>query len=75
LNHSEVKLYPNPVAKTLNIMASNRIQLVEIYNIQGQKVITSTQTQIEVDHLPSGMYTAKIVSNDNSITIKKVIVE
>lgn len=74
-NNLEVTLYPNPANDVLNVEMTNEVQLVEIYNIQGQKVVTSNQKQINVSDLSSGMYMVKVQDSENAIATKKVIIK
>ena len=71
----EVSLYPNPVRDILNIEIENDIQSIEIYNIQGQKVLSSNQNQINVSDLASGMYLVRIQDIDNNIATKKIVIK
>ena len=74
-NNLEVALYPNPVRDILNIEIENDIQSIEIYNIQGQKVLSSNQNQINVSDLASGMYLVRIQDIDNNIATKKIVIK
>lgn len=74
-NNLEVALYPNPVRDFINIEIENDIQSIEIYNIQGQKVLTSNQKQINVSDLAAGMYMVRIQDTDNNIATKKVVIK
>lgn len=74
-NNLEVSLYPNPVRDILNIEIENDIQSIEIYNIQGQKVLSSNQKQINVSDLASGMYLVRIQDIDNNIATKKIAIK
>ena len=74
LNNS-VKLYPNPVRDILNIETAIEIQSVEIYTIQGQKVVSSTEKQINVSHLASGIYLVKTQDSNNKTSTDKIIIQ
>lgn len=74
-NNLEVALYPNPVRDILNIEIENDIQSIEIYNIQGQKVLSSNQKQINVSDLAIGMYMVRIQDIDNNIATKKIVIK
>ena len=74
-NNLEVALYPNPVRDILNIETVLDIQSVEIYNIQGQKVLTSNQKQINVSGLATGMYVVRIQDAENNISTKKIVIK
>jgi hypothetical protein len=74
-NNLQVKLYPSPVRDILNIETELDIQSIEIYNIQGQKVLVSNQKQINVSDLASGIYMVRIQDVDNNIATKKIIIK
>ena len=73
LNNLEVSLYPNPANDVLNIEMTNEVKSIEIYNIQGQKVKSSNQKQINVADLAAGMYMIRIQDADNAIATKKFV--
>ncbi len=60
-------IYPNPVSDILHInaetMCTSSPLNVEIYDISGCKILVSTQTEINVGNLPSGVYFIKISGN------------
>jgi alpha-tubulin suppressor-like RCC1 family protein len=72
---SDFKVFPNPVRDVLNIETDLDIQSVEIYNIQGQKVLSSNQKQINVSDLAAGMYMVQIQDVENNIATKKVVIK
>jgi len=72
-NNLEVSLYPNPVNDVLNIETALDIQTVEIYNIQGQKVLSSNQKQINTQNLSAGIYLVNITDTNNNKISKKII--
>lgn len=71
----DVKLYPNPVNDVLNIETVLDLKSVEIFNIQGQKVLETNQNQINVSSLSSGMYMVTIQDVENNTVTKKVIIK
>lgn len=71
----KVVLYPNPVRDILNIETELEIQSIEIYNIHGQKVLSSNQKQINVSDLAVGMYMVRIQDVANNIAIKKIVIK
>lgn len=72
-NNLEVGLYPNPVNDVLNIDTKEEILSVEIFALQGQKVMTSKQNKINVSELPAGIYLVRIQDVNNNIATKKII--
>lgn len=74
-NNNSIKLYPNPVKDILNIETALEVKSVEIYTIQGQKVMSSTEKQINVSHLASGIYLVKTQDSNNKILTNKIIIQ
>lgn len=72
-NNLKVTLYPNPVNDILNIDVENEIKLVEIYNIQGKKVIQSSNKLIETNSLNSGIYMVRIEDVNGAVATQKLI--
>ena len=66
-------VYPNPTSDILNIETTLELKSIEIYNIQGQKVMTSNQNQINVSDLASGIYMIRIQDTNNAIATKKFV--
>lgn len=69
--------YPNPVINTLNLSAGISITAVEIYNLQGQRIMTldteaKNQLQLDMSGLASGAYLVKINSQNTVETLKIV---
>jgi hypothetical protein len=58
------KLYPNPTNSVLNINALNTIDSVVIYSMLGQKVMSQStdnnQVQLDLSSLPTGSYIVRV---------------
>ncbi len=67
-----VKIYPNPATQILHISGDN-IQLIEMFNIVGQKIYTGTENSINIETYPSGTYFVKVTSPEGTITKKLII--
>jgi len=65
--------YPNPVQNILNITTENKITQLSINNTLGSQLFyctpNSKNVQIDVTHLPSGLYFIKI----NEVNIKRFV--
>ena len=72
-NNLEVGLYPNPVNDVLNIDTKDEISSVEVFALQGQKVLSSKENKINVSQLPAGIYLVRIEDVNNNIATKKII--
>jgi len=75
INNFKFNLYPNPASDILNIEFNEAIKSVEIYSLQGQKVLETNQTEINISNLASGMYIVKVQDLSGSFATKKLIIE
>ena len=73
---SAYSIYPNPTNGNIMISGSN-INLVEVYNICGQKVMSveanSNNVNVNMSELTTGVYMVKIVDSNSNATVKKVV--
>jgi len=71
-----VSVFPNPVSETLTISTTSNINFTkaEIYSINGQKLVETSATQINLSDFSTGIYFVKVISAQGSIT-KKIIKE
>ena len=69
------KLYPNPANSILNIDLASEIKSVEIYSQLGQKMFSSTQKQLNISNLASGIYMLKVEDVNGAITTQKFVKE
>ena len=66
-----VAVYPNPVKDRLTVKAEN-LQLVEVYNLVGQLVTTSTSSVIDLGGLNEGIYFVRVTSEGKAVT-KRIV--
>lgn len=63
-NNALLSISPNPVKDKLFISSNDRLEMVELYNLQGQKLLNKqagdNKTHIEVGNLVPGMYIIKV---------------
>lgn len=71
----KVIIYPNPASDHFAIETGCEIQSVEIYSAQGQKVLASTDKNINVSHLSKGMYLVRIKGSNNAVATQKLILK
>lgn len=67
---NEVTLYPNPTTNFLNINYDKEIESVEVFNLFGQKVLTSKSSVLNISNLSTGHYVLRIHSNNGFINKK-----
>ncbi|AEH00329.1 T9SS-dependent choice-of-anchor J family protein [Lacinutrix sp. 5H-3-7-4] len=72
--NESISIYPNPVKNTLNINGNN-ITSVEIYSVNGKKVLAKTLNgnAIDVSVLKSGLYFINIKGNQGEVKVEKFI--
>jgi hypothetical protein len=69
-------VYPNPARETISIntITGNEIANVAVYNITGQKVLETNQSQnININSLATGAYILKATTSNGSLLTKKII--
>lgn len=68
--------YPNPSTGVLNLNSNKNIEMVSIYNMVGQKVLSSTlntsSTSLDISQLSVGTYVMKVVVNGETGTYKVI---
>lgn len=76
----QINVYPNPTQRKLNIKwEEKQIAEVEIYNVQGQLIISQNAMKadstfkLDVRHLSEGLYYLKIISTDDIILAKSFL--
>jgi hypothetical protein len=76
----ELQVYPNPTTGLLTIRTENdnRIQMIELYSAQGEKLLVfsgnrGTFQEIDISHLPSQIYILKILVNGQIFTKRLIL--
>lgn len=76
---STLTVYPNPAKTNITIKSSDQTQIdsVEIYNILGSRVLSTTNLindSIDVSEIATGVYLLKVNAGINSVT-KRIVIE
>ena len=66
-----VSLYPNPVKDRLTIKVEN-FQSVEVFNVVGQQVLTSTEAVVDMSGLQQGIYFIRVAAG-GKIVVKRIV--
>lgn len=73
-NDSSLSIYPNPARDIVNFSSTKTIEKITIYNVLGQEVVRkgifNNSFSIDISHLSSGTYFAKLSENNAPKTIK-----
>lgn len=71
----QASIYPNPTTDSFSIEMENDLNSVEIYSLQGQKVMTSFDKNVNISNLSNGMYLVRIEDKNNNVNTQKLIVK
>jgi len=76
INEPFLQIFPNPVSKKLQIDASEQIQKVEIYSIDGKQIYLSSpnsnRAEIDFTHSEKGIFIIRIFTG-NQLFTKKIV--
>lgn len=73
--NNQMRVFPNPTSSYINVSSNEFIDSIEIYDVQGKKVLTAaSQNQIDISNLNSGLYLIKLYSGIGLVT-KKIIIK
>ncbi|MGJ8592493.1 MAG: T9SS type A sorting domain-containing protein [Aquaticitalea sp.] len=74
--NSEVKIFPNPTHSQWTIQSKGMISSIQVYNLLGKEILSAApntlNTSIDASSLQSGMYIARVTTNNASQTIRLV---
>ncbi|MCM1034826.1 MAG: T9SS type A sorting domain-containing protein [Paludibacter sp.] len=70
---SELSISPNPTNGVLRITASESLRSIVLYNLNGEKVLSTTTEVLELYGLPCGMYILQAQTADGNLYQEKVI--
>lgn len=59
----EFKVYPNPTSNYITIELDEEINEVLLYTTSGSQIMSSTSKELNITHLPNGVYLMKVATN------------
>ena len=70
-------IYPNPanIGEEISIVANTKIKDVEIFNVLGEKVLTTNSKKINTDKLSVGTYITLINLSNGEVIENKIIIQ
>jgi hypothetical protein len=74
-DYQNINVYPNPVSDFLSVETTAPIDTIDIINIAGQLVQTSTEVDVDMRNLTSGIYFVKIYFKNTKESITKKIIK
>jgi len=72
-NNLKVNLFPNPANEIVTIEMDSELKWFEVYNLQGQKVKSSTSNTINVSDLTIGIYMIRVEDQNGRESIQKLV--
>ena len=72
---SKIRVYPNPTNDKF-LVVFNGITTIKLYDMLGREVLAQTaegKTEININHLPKGVYSVLIISDDRVIGNSKIV--
>lgn len=75
LTTASMYVSPNPAKDNINIHCDMPINTVYLYNINGQMVLQTSGTQINISMLPKGLYIIRAIAEEGRILQTKLIHE
>jgi Starch-binding module 26/Chitobiase/beta-hexosaminidase C-terminal domain/Secretion system C-terminal sorting domain len=70
---SEITLYPNPVNENLILSSAKEIQEIQVIDLTGKVVKSSTETTLQLSDIAMGMYFVNITFKDQSKVTRKIV--
>jgi len=68
---TNLSIYPNPATDMIRFENGADNTIKEIYNLQGEKVMITTEKAVSIAHLPVGLYLVKLKTAGNIIATTK----
>lgn len=72
-NDNEISVYPNPASEILKIDSKIDVEYVQIFDLMGNTILKSSNNNIGLNSISSGVYTIKIVTIDNKESYKRFV--
>ena len=72
-NNLKFRLFPNPTNDLLNVTLESELKSIEIYSIQGQKVLSSNLNSFSINNLSNGIYMVRIEDENGAIATQKIV--
>lgn len=67
-------IYPSICTETIHISSNDAVLKTEIYTVTGIKILESTESDIQIAHLPNGYYEAIIYTERDTHSVHRFII-
>jgi hypothetical protein len=65
ISNMDIKIFPNPCQDQVHISSQNSIERIQVYDLSGQIILSTTASTIQTSSLKRGSYIIKIWSGEN----------
>ncbi|MGJ8685576.1 MAG: T9SS type A sorting domain-containing protein [Nonlabens sp.] len=70
----EFKIFPNPTTSIINVASQETsLSQIDMYDVLGKKVFTTTQTTFNISTLHDGLYIMNLTDENGSVTSQKIV--
>lgn len=68
-----INVYPNPTNARINIASEQAVKNVTLFNVNGQQLMTTTKTDIDLSQLSNGTYVVRVEMQDGTVATRTVV--
>ncbi len=72
LSANDIQIYPNPTSSKISIRSDELIDQVILYDMQGNKVLESNETILDIEKADTGTYILKVVMRNGLSIYRKI---
>lgn len=72
-SEQETSIYPNPTNGVVNIKSSNSKNTTEIYNLLGEKIISTDNERIDLSNYQKGVYIIRVSTSNGTYSQKLIL--
>ena len=73
LNETNISIYPNPTSNELTIKSTTAVQTIQLMDVTGKVVLSSSEHSIQLTELISGTYFVTLFLSDGKIHQQKIV--
>ena len=70
-----LKVFPNPSSGLIKVSATERLLGSTVLTVQGKKVFESDLNEMDLSHLPKGIYLLQLNFSENRLVTKRILIE
>ena len=71
--NANISVYPNPVVDRITVSSVGEIKSVKIESLTGKQVLFSTERNVDLGSIPSGIYLISVELENGQVSTRKII--